>query len=75
VCDDIQNIKTSKKGDKLKFYKITSVHTPSYVNEMVIKMNKTITKTQAATIKFLKRVKGCTRLENIKIEYIRTEVG
>jgi hypothetical protein len=76
ICGTIwRNLKKKTRKDKqLKFYKTMPVPVLMYGSEAwVIKKNDT-SRIQSAEMKLLRSVKGCTRMDHIRNEDIRTEL-
>jgi hypothetical protein len=58
----------------MKFYKTMTVPTLSYGSESWVIWKKDKDKIQAAEMRFLRRVKGCTRADRIRNVDIRAEL-
>lgn len=76
ICGTINRTLNNKahKQTKLKFYKTMAVPALLYGSESWITTTKHESKIQAAEMKFLRRVKGCTRMDQIRNEDIREEL-
>jgi hypothetical protein len=75
ICGTIRrNLKKkTRKGTELTFYKTIAVPVLMYGSEAWTIKKKDISRIQSAEIKFLRSVKGCTRMDRISNE-IRTEL-
>jgi hypothetical protein len=58
----------------LKFYKIMAVPVPLYGSETWTLRQRDWNRIQAAETKYIRTVKGCTRLDQIRNEDIRNEL-
>jgi hypothetical protein len=67
--------KKTRKETNLKFYRIMAVPVLLYGSETWIPRKRDWNMIQAAEIKYLRTVKGCTRLDHIRNEDIRNELG
>jgi hypothetical protein len=65
----------TRKETNLKFYKIIAVTVLLYGSETWTLRKRDWNRIQAAEIKYLRTVKGCTRLDQIRNEDIRNELG
>jgi hypothetical protein len=76
ICGTIRrNLKKkTRKGTQLKFYKPMAVPVLMYGSEVWTIKKKDISRIQSAEMKFLRPVKGCTRMDHIRNEEIRTEL-
>jgi hypothetical protein len=63
------------KATQLKFYKTMAIPSLLYGSEGWILGCKDESSKQSAEMKFLRAVKGCTRLDHIRNEKIREELG
>jgi hypothetical protein len=68
-------MKKTRKERDLKFYKIMAVPVLLYGSETWTPRKTDWNRIQAAEIKYLRTVKGCTRLDQIRNEDIRNEFG
>jgi hypothetical protein len=77
VCGTIsRTLKNKTRKDTLmKFYKTTAVPILSYGSESWVTSKKDKGKIQAAEMRFLRRVKGCTRADRIRNVDIRAELN
>jgi hypothetical protein len=67
--------KKTRKETNLKFYKIMAVPVLLYGSEIWTPRKRDWSRIQAAEMKYLRTVKGCTRLDQIRNKYIRNEFG
>jgi hypothetical protein len=67
--------KKTRTETNLKFYKIMTVPVHLYGGETWTLRKREWNRIQAAEIKYLRTVKGCTRLYQIRNEDIRNELG
>jgi hypothetical protein len=67
--------KKTRKETNLKFYKIMAVPVLLYDSETWPPRKRDWNRIQAAEMKYLRTVKGCTRLDQISNEDIRNELG
>jgi hypothetical protein len=75
ICGTIRrNLKKKIKDTQLKFYKTMAVPFLIYGSEAWKIKKKDTSRIQSAEIKFLRSVKGCTRMVHIRNEEIRTEL-
>ncbi|KAJ4432143.1 hypothetical protein ANN_20759, partial [Periplaneta americana] len=76
ICGTINRTLKNKtrKETKLKFYKTMAVPVLTYGSESWIIKERDKSKLQAAEMRFLRRVKGCTRRDLIRNEDIRKEL-
>jgi hypothetical protein len=65
----------TRKETNLKFYKIVAVPVLLYGSETWTPRQRDWTRIQAAEMKYLRTVKGCTRLRQIRKEDMRNELG
>ncbi|XP_039281346.1 uncharacterized protein LOC120350716 [Nilaparvata lugens] len=63
-----------KRVTKLKFYKTMAIPVLMYESESWVVGRKEISRIQAAEMRFLRSVKGCTRLDLLRNEDIREEL-
>ena len=77
ICGTISRTLKNKtrKETQLKFYKTIAVPTLLYGSETWITTKKEESRIQAQEMKFLRRVKGCTKLDRIRNTDIRTELN
>lgn len=76
MCGTIRRVLGNKtrKETQLKFYKAIAVPSLLYGSENWVLRQKEINNIQSSEMKFLRAVKGCTRLEHIRNESIREEL-
>lgn len=76
ICGTINRTCKNKfrRDTKLKFYKVMAIPVISYGSEMWTATKKQESKIQASEMKFLRGVKGCTKLDHIRNEEIREEL-
>jgi hypothetical protein len=76
ICGTIRrNLKKKTRRDtQLKFYKTMLVPVLMYGSEARTIKKKGISRIQSAEMKFLRSVKGCTRIDHIRNAEIRTEL-
>jgi hypothetical protein len=67
--------KKTRKETNLKFYKIMAVLVLLYGSETWTPRKRDWNRIQAAEMKYLRTVKGCSRLDQIRNEDIRNELG
>jgi hypothetical protein len=65
----------TRKETNLKFYKIMAVPVLLYGSETWTQRKRDWNRIQAAEMKCLRTVKGCTRLDQVRNEDIRKELG
>jgi hypothetical protein len=65
----------NQKETNLKFYKIMAVPVLLYGSETWTPRKSDWNRIQAEEMKYLRTVKGCTRLDQIRNEDIRNELG
>ena len=58
----------------MKFYKVVDKPTLLYGSETWVTTTRDMTRLEAAEMRFLRNVKGYTRLDKIRIEVIRKEL-
>ena len=77
ICGTIQRTFKNKirKETKMKFYKVMALPTLLYGSETWVPTQKLNSKIQAAEMKFLRSVKGCTRMDKIRNDAIREELN
>lgn len=77
ICGTINRTLQNKtrKDTKLKFYKIMAVPVLMFGSESWILQERDRSKIQSAEMKFLRRVKGCTKMDQIRNEDIREELN
>jgi hypothetical protein len=63
----------TRRKTRLKFYKTMTVPTLMYASEIWVPTKKVQTRIQSTEINFLRKTKGCTKLDHITNEMIRTE--
>lgn len=76
ICGTIHRTLKNKtrKDTKMKLYKTMAVPSLVFGSETWIDTSKTKSQIQSAEMKFLRRVKGCTRLDHIRNDDIRAEL-
>ena len=76
ICGTINRTLQNKtrKDTKLKFYKVMAVPVLMYGSESWILKEADKNKIQAAEMRFLRKVKGCSRRDHIRNETIREEL-
>lgn len=76
ICSTIHKTLRNKtrKETRMKFYKTMAVPTLLYGSEVWVSSNSTKRKIQSAEMYFLRRTKGCTLMDKVKNEEIRTEL-
>jgi hypothetical protein len=67
--------KKTRKETNLKLYKTMAVPVLLYGSEMWILRKRDWNRIQAAEMKYLRTIKGCTRLDQIRNEDIRQGLG
>ena len=77
ICGTIsRTLKNKTRNDtQIKFYKTMAVPTITYGSEVWVTSKKQEQRIQTQEMKFLRRVKGCTRLDRIRNEDIRRELN
>lgn len=77
ICGTINRTLRNKtrKDTKIKFYKTMAVPILTYGSESWVVKETDKRKLQAAEMRFLRKVKGCTRRDQIRNEDIRQELG
>jgi len=66
--------KENRTDTQMKFYKVVARPTLIYGRETWVTTKRDMTRLEAAEIRFLKSVKGYTRLDKIRSEVIRKEL-
>ena len=75
ICDTIRkNLKNPRTDTRIKFYKVIARPTLLYGSEMWVTTTRDMTRLEAAEMRFLRSVKGYTRLDKIRSEVIRKEL-
>jgi len=67
-------LKQTRTDTQMKFYKIVAKPTLLYGSETWVTTTRDITRLEAAEMRFLRNVKGYTRLDKIRSEVIRKEL-
>jgi hypothetical protein len=77
LCGTIhRNLKNkTRKETRLKFYKTMAIPALMYWSEIWVPTKRVQTRTQSTEINFLQKTKGCTKLDHISNEMIRTELN
>ena len=77
ICGTINRTLNNKtrKDTRIKFYKTMAVPVLMYGSESWINTKKGDSKIQAAEMRFLRRVKGCTRRDLVRNEDVRNELN
>ncbi|XP_039280957.1 uncharacterized protein LOC120350635 [Nilaparvata lugens] len=77
VCGAIRRTigKKTRQATQMKFYRLMAVPIIAYGSEAWVSMKKTESRIQAAEMRFLRAVKGYTKLDYIRNEVIRTELN
>jgi hypothetical protein len=65
----------TKKETRLKFYKTVAVPALMYGCEIWVPTKKVQTRIQSTEMNFLRKTKGCTKLDHITNEMMRTELN
>jgi hypothetical protein len=65
----------TRKEKRLKFYKRMAIPALMYRSEIWVPTKKVQTRIQSTEINFLQKTKGCTKLDHITNEMIRTELN
>jgi hypothetical protein len=76
ICGTLRRtLKTkTKKTTQIKFYKVMALPVLLYGSETWTIKTKDMSKIQATEMRYLRSVKGCTKLDHIKNEDIRKEL-
>jgi hypothetical protein len=69
-----KHLKKTRTDTPMKFYKVEARPTLLYGSEIWVTTKRDMTRLEAAEMRFLKSVKGYTRLDKIKSKIIRKEV-
>jgi len=67
-------LKKTRTDIQIKFYKVVTGPTLLYGSETWVTSTRDMTRLEAAEMRFLRSVKGYTRLDNIRSEVIRKEL-
>ena len=74
ICGTIRkHLKKTRTDTQMKFYNVVARPTLLYGSETWITTKRDMTRLEAAEMRFLKSVKGYTRLDKIRREVIRKE--
>jgi hypothetical protein len=65
----------TRKETRLKFYKTMAIPALMYGSEIWVPTKKVQTGIQSTEINFVRKTKGCTKLDHITNEMIRTELN
>jgi len=75
ICDTSRkHLKETCTDTQMKFYKVVARPTLLYDSETWVTMTRDMTHLDAAEMRFLRSVKGYTRLDKIRSEVIRKEL-
>ena len=75
ICGNIRiHLKKTLTDTQTKFYKVVARPTLLYDSETRVTTTRDMTRLEAADMRFLRSVKGCTRLDKIRSEVIRKEL-
>jgi hypothetical protein len=75
ICDTTRNhLKKTGADTQMKFYKVVARTTLLYGGETWVTTKRDMTRLKAAEMRFLRSVKGYTRLDKIRCEVIRKEL-
>ena len=67
-------LKKTRTDTQIKFYKVVARPTLPYGSETWVTMKRDMTRLEAAEMRFLRSVKGYSRLDKIRSEVIRKEL-
>ena len=67
-------MKKTRTDTQIKFYKVVARPTLLYGSKTWVTKTRDMTRLEAAEMRFLRSVKGCTRLDKIRSEVIRKEL-
>jgi len=74
ICGNIRkHLKKTRTDSQMKFYKVVARPTLLYGSETWVTTKRDMTRLEAAEMRFLRSVKGYTRLDKIRTEVIRKE--
>jgi len=75
ICGTIRKLlKKTRTDTQIKFHKVVARPTLLYGSETWINTKRDMTRLEAAEMRFLRSVKGYTRLDKIRNEVIRKEL-
>jgi len=75
VCGTIRiHLKKTRTDIQMKFYEVVARPTPLYGSEVWVTTTRDMTRLEAAELRFLRSVKGYTKLDKIRSEVIRKEL-
>jgi len=75
ICGTIRkNLKKTRTDTQIKFYKVVARPSLLYGSETWVTTKRDVTRLEAAEMRFLRSVKGYTRLDKIRSEVIRKEL-
>jgi hypothetical protein len=75
IISSIKLINKNRNTDtQMKFYKVVARPTLLYGSETWVSTERDMTRLEAAEMRFIRRVKGYTRLDKIRSEVIRKEL-
>ena len=75
ICGTIRkHLKKTRTETQMKFYKVVARPTLLYGSETWVTTTRDMTRLEAAEMRFLRSVKGYTRLDKIRSEVIRKEL-
>jgi len=75
ICDTIRkHLKKTRTDTQLKFYKVVARPSLLYGSETWVTTKRDITRLGAAEMRFLRSVKGYTRLDKTRSEVLRKEL-
>lgn len=77
ICGTIRRTLKNKtrKETQIKFYKVMAVPTVLYGSECWVPKKNELRQIESSEMKFLRSVKGCTRLDKLRNTQIRDELG
>ena len=74
ICGAIRkHLKKIRTDTQIKFYKVAARPTLLYGSETWVTTTRDMTRLEAAEMRFLRIVKGYTRLDKIRIEVVRKD--
>jgi hypothetical protein len=76
ICGTIRRTlqRKARNETQIKFYKVMAVPTILYGSEVWVTKERQLSRVQAAEMRYLRSVKGCTREDHIRNEDIRREL-
>ena len=75
ICGTIRkHLKKTRTDTQMKFYKVVARPSLLYGSETWVTTKRDMTGLEAAEMRFLRSVTGCTRLDKIRSEFIRKEL-